>query len=266
MISAFARAGIVLGDQKYEEAAIKATEFVKSQLYKNGKLIRNFRENPSNISAFADDYAFMITALIDLYECFGDVQWLKWAIQLQETMDNLFYDTDNGGYFGVEQGDPNLVIRMKEEYDGAEPSPNSFAVHNLVRLYNITQKDEYQQKVKKTLGSFAKELQKTPMIFPHMVAALDLCFEKLRQIVIVGNPKEPATKEFMKTVNSFYIPNKVVVYADGGEGQNYLCELGVDYVTQHDMKIDVHVTAQVCQNQTCQIAENNAELENLLSK
>lgn len=89
----------------------------------DGRLIRNYREGPSSVLGFADDYAFMIAALLDVYEVNGNVSYLKWAIELQKLMDEHFWDEQNGGYFSTGDEDPTIVVRLKEEYDGAEPSP-----------------------------------------------------------------------------------------------------------------------------------------------
>jgi len=97
--------------------------FIRRELFKDGELIRNYRQGASSIRGFADDYAFLIYALLDLYEATGNVEHFKWAIELQAKMDSLFYDERDGGYYSTTTEDPSLVLRMKEEYDGAEPSP-----------------------------------------------------------------------------------------------------------------------------------------------
>lgn len=134
MVSALAKAYQVFKKPEYLDSALKAMDFIKSALFVDGNLIRSFREGRSNIRGFADDYAFAVTALLDLYETRFDVSHLLWAVQLQEQMDNLFWDASKGGYFGVEKDSPFLVMRMKEDYDGAEPSPvrprNRLPFHN----------------------------------------------------------------------------------------------------------------------------------------
>lgn len=126
MISAFARAYQVTRKPEYIAAARKAIEFVKRELYVDGVLIRNYRHGRSSIRAFADDYAFVITALLDLYEATFEPKWLQWATELQGKMDTLFWDESKGGYFSAEKDDPFHVMRQKEDYDGAEPSPVRF--------------------------------------------------------------------------------------------------------------------------------------------
>ena len=136
MISAFAKGAQVLGDEACLAAATRAAEFVQSELYdtKTGVLYRSWREGRGDIPAFAEDYAALIQGLLDLYEAGFEIRWLQWAEQLQARMDELFWDAAQGGYFNSRADDASIIVRLKEDYDGAEPSPNSLAAMNLVRL------------------------------------------------------------------------------------------------------------------------------------
>src|SRR5438046_36988 len=136
MISAYARAAQVLDDPRYLEIATRAANFLREQLYDSSRkiLYRNYRQGRSDIQGFADDYAFVIQGLIDLYEASFDIEWLKLAIQLQETQDRLFFDEKNGGYFSTSGKDRSVFLRMKDDNDGAEPAASSVAALNLLRL------------------------------------------------------------------------------------------------------------------------------------
>src|SRR5207237_1295228 len=114
MISAYTRAAQVLDEPRYLEAAMRAAKFLRANLYddKSKLLFRNYRESRSDIEAFADDYAFVIQGLLDLYEASFDVEWLKLGVQLQETQDRLFFDEKNGGNFSTFGKDENVVLRM----------------------------------------------------------------------------------------------------------------------------------------------------------
>ncbi|CAI5478454.1 unnamed protein product [Closterium sp. Yama58-4] len=140
MISAFARASRILQSEPatsthyfpddgsppsvYLACAERATSFVRSKLYdrESKRLRRSFRESASEVGGFADDYAFLVASLLDLFEASGDADWLAWAMELQETQDRLFWDEQQGAYFNTAEGDPSLLLRMKEDYDGAEPA------------------------------------------------------------------------------------------------------------------------------------------------
>ena len=135
MISAYARAAQVLDDPRYLEIATRAAKFLWANLYdeKSKLLYRNYREGRSDIEGFADDYAFVIQGLLDLYEASFEVEWLKLATELQETEDRLFFDEKNGGYFSTSGKDQSVFLRMKDDNDGAEPAASSVAALNLLR-------------------------------------------------------------------------------------------------------------------------------------
>eukprot|EP00124_Ichthyophonus_hoferi_P000077 Ihof_evm30s2 gene=Ihof_evmTU30s2 len=143
MISALAKASIVFGEDQYKEAAIKAATFIKDNMTGTSKgkdiskLVRTYRDGSSKIAGFADDYAFLIHGLLDLYEATNDNQWLQWAVTLQQSMDALFWDSNNGGYWGSAES-PDVMFRFKEDYDGSEASPNSVAALNLQRMAALT--------------------------------------------------------------------------------------------------------------------------------
>src|SRR5213595_2346673 len=129
MISAYARAAQILDEPRYLESATRAAKFLRTNLYeeKSKLLFRNYRNGRSDIEGFADDYAFIIQGLLDLYEASFDVEWLKFATQLQETQDGLFIDGKNGGYFSTSGKDKSVFIRMKDDNDSAEPASSSIA-------------------------------------------------------------------------------------------------------------------------------------------
>src|SRR6266496_976234 len=139
MISAFARATQVLDEPRYLEIATRAAKFFRTNLYeeKSKMLYRNYRGGRGDIEGFADDYAFVIRGLLDLYGASFDIEWLKLAAQLQETQDHLFFDEKNGGYFSTSGKDESVFLRMKDDNDGAEPAASSVAALNLFRLSQI---------------------------------------------------------------------------------------------------------------------------------
>ena len=164
MISAYARAAQVLNEPRYLESATRAAKFLRANLYdQSGKvLFRNYREGRSDIEGFADDYAFVIQGLIDLYEASFDVEWLKFAIELQETQDRLFFDEKNGGYFSTSGKDKSVVLRMKDDNDSAEPAASSVAALNLLRLAQFRDDKQLEERGKKTIGAFSATLSSFP--------------------------------------------------------------------------------------------------------
>ena len=250
MISAFARAGQILAEPAYVEAAQKSARFIRQELWKEGTLSRNYRQGASAVKGFCDDYAFLIAGLLDLYEADFDTGWLQWAVELQARQDALFAD-EAGGYFSVAEGDPNILLRMKEDYDGAEPSPNSVAALNLQRLAQITDRPEYRDRATKTLATFAPQLTKAPTSVPQMLCALDASLAKPQQIVIAGPRDSAETRALLREVHAHYVPNRILLLADGATGQKWLAER-LEFLRTVG-PIDGHATAFVCEDFVCQL-------------
>ena len=250
MISAFARAAQVLEEPVYLASAQESAHFIRRELWKDGSLARSYREGAGAVKGFCDDYAFLIAGLLYLYEADFDVAWLQWALELQARQDALFADT-NGGYFSVAEGDPSILLRMKEDYDGAEPSPNSIAALNLLRLGQITGRDEFRERAVKTLAAFAAQMTKAPTSVPQMLCALDASLAKPGQIVIAGRRDAADTRALLREVHAHFMPNKLILLADGGAGQQWLGER-LEFLRTAG-PIDGRAAAFVCEDFVCQL-------------
>ncbi len=251
MISAYARAAQVLDDPRYLEIATRSANFVRTKLYDPSPkiLYRSYREGRSNIEGFADDYAMVIQGLLDLYEASFDVEYLKFAIQLQETQDRLFFDEKNGGYFSNSGRDKSVFVRMKDDNDGAEPAASSVAALNLLRLSQIYDDSKLAERAKKTIDAFATILSQFPSGMPQMLVAVENSLGKPRQIVIAGNKGSPETKVLLKEVHRHFLPNTIVILADASEGQKYLGE-GNEAIRAMSL-VEGKPAAYVCENFTC---------------
>src|SRR5438477_815964 len=253
MISAYARGAQVLDEPRYLEIATRAAKFLRTNLYgeKSKLLYRNYRSGRSDIEGFADDYAFVIQSLLDLYEASFDVEWLKFAVQLQETQDRLFFDEKNGGYFSTSGKDESVFLRMKDDNDGAEASASSVAALNLLRLAQFRDDPAAAgaERARKTIDAFATTLSHFPSAMPQMLTALDYSLSKPRQIVIAGKRDAPETKALLKEVHQHFLPKTVLVLADGAEGQGYIGEK--NEAIRAMSPIDGKPAAYVCENFTC---------------
>jgi uncharacterized protein len=253
MISAFARASQILDEPAYLQAATTAATFLQSRLYdpKSRTLKRSYRQGTGETNGFLSDYAFLVQGLIDLYEASFETRWLAWAMELQKTQDDLFWDPMQGAYFDTTGKDSTILLRMKEDYDGAEPAPNSVAALNLQRLAQMLDSKDWQAKARQTLGAFAGRLKSAPSDMPQMLVALDFHLDKAKQIVIAGNLQHEDVKAMLREVHRQYIPNKVILLADGGEGQRFLSQyLGfLQSVKMHGGK----ATSFICENYVCQL-------------
>src|SRR6266446_5845056 len=251
MISAFARAAQVLDDSRYLEVATRAANFLRSDLYdSSGEILyRNCRGSRSGVEGFADDYAFVVRGLFDLYEASFNVEWLKFATELQAKQDRLFFDEKNGGYFSNSGRDESLFVRMKDDNDGAEPAASSIAALNLLRLSQIYDDPKMAERAKKTIDAFATILLQFPSGMPQMLVAVENSLGKPRQIVIAGKKDSPETKALLKEVHRHFLPNTIVILADANEGQKYLGER--NEAVRAMSLVEGKPAAYVCENFTC---------------
>jgi len=224
MISAFARAAQVLDDASYLETAIRAAEFVTTQLYDEAGqiLFRSYRGGRGGTEGFADDYAFFIEGLIDLYQASFETRWLKFALELQNKMDALFWDEHAGGYFTVTGQDSSILLRLKEENDSAEPAASSVAALNLARLAGIWNDPDLLGRARKTVNAFARQLMHFPSALPQMLVAFDFLETRPRQMVVAGSLADERTRELLREIRKHFLPQAIVLLADGGEDQDFL--------------------------------------------
>ncbi len=266
MISAYARAAQILDEPRYLESATRATKFLRSNLYdeKSRLLFRNYRESRSDIEGFADDYAFVIQGALDLYEASFEVEWLKFAIELQETQDRLFFDEKAGGYFSTSGKDKSVVLRMKDDNDSAEPAASSIAVLNLLRLAQFRDDKKLDERARKTIDGFAPTLSHFASAMPQMLIAVDYSLSKPRQIVIAGKIDNNETKALLAEVRRHFLPRKILILADGGEGQKFFSEK--NEAIRAMSPVDGKPAAYVCENFTCKAPVTDPKaLGNLLS-
>jgi uncharacterized protein YyaL (SSP411 family) len=213
MISAFAKAGAALGEARYLEAATRAAEFVRSRLLCGGDLLRSWRGSPSEIGGFAEDYAFFIQGLLDLYEAGFGLRWIELAADLQKRQDKLFWDEDS--YFSSRAGDPLVPLRMKEDYDGAEPSANSISALNLLRLGRMLHDDSMEENARKILVAYSVQMDRMPSGVPQMLVALDLAMCPPAQSIIAGD--RAAAQPLLGPLAQTFRPHTATIALDSPE-------------------------------------------------
>jgi uncharacterized protein YyaL (SSP411 family) len=256
MISALAKAYQVFGDQIYLEAAEQAARFLKIKMFP-GHLLRSYREGPGGTHGFAEDYGFLIQGLLDLYEADFQIEWLQWAGELQLQMNDLFGDP-RGGYFSTESAAPDILFRMKDDHDGAEPSANSVAASNLVRLGRILDRQELQDAAARIIGCFAEILDRMPVALPQMLSAMEALLAEPIQIVVAPGNDTHVAAHLLGVVRRRFLPHKVVLLADAGAAQAWL---GQRVEATRSMKpVDGEPTAYVCRGFACDLPVTDPEL------
>ncbi len=267
MISAFAEAAQVLDEPKYLRIAKRASEFILTHMIdkEGGILLRRYRDGEARFDGHLEDYAFFIQALIDFYEASFDIQWLKEAVELTEKMISYFYDSGEGGFFDTTGKDTTLLVRTKESTDGAEPSGNSIAILNLLRLAQMTGSRNYAQMAEKSLEYFGERILAIPSAVAQFLIAVDFSMVKPQQIIIAGLADWADTKAMMREIHSHFLPVKILLLADGGAGQEWLSSY-VPFL-KSVTRIDGKATAYICENYACQVPTNSVhELRQQLSQ
>jgi len=210
MISAFAKGGAILDEPKYVAAARAAADFVLAMLRReDGTLLRRFRDGDSAIDGMLDDYTFFAQGLLDLYEATFEFRYLAEAIAVTKKQIELLED-EAGGFFASAHEDATRLMRFKDDYDGAEPSGNSIALSNLLRLHRVTGSEEFEASARKLIGIFHSRLAAAPFGMPQMLAACEFDLAPQREIVIAGTPSGPLAH----LIRAQFDPNRILLHAD----------------------------------------------------
>jgi uncharacterized protein YyaL (SSP411 family) len=256
MLGAFARASVVLGEGKYLAAAEKSLEFIRARLWEppqggagsslpaedahgvahpTGTLFHRWRDGERDNVQLLVSYAFLLSGVIELYEATLEPRHLDFAIALAEAMIAGFYDADNGGFWQSAGGAADLILRVKDDYDGAEPSGNSVATLALLKLGALTGRKDFNEAAEKALLLFANRLKKIPQTMPFMLHVLDFWLHEPKRVVIAGKLGPEKFQELLRAAHSVYEPDKIVLgnagmveaFARGlpskGEAMVYVC-------------------------------------------
>ena len=223
MVSAFARGAFVLGEPRYARLAKEATAFLLTRMLKDGRLLRTYRHgNEPRYNAYLEDYAFLGQGLIDLYEATGDVSYLQHALALHRTLLERYQDKVAGGFFQTSDDHEKLLVREKPDYDGAEPSGNSIAARNMLRLWEYTGDDTWRAATERLLRWSANRMQRGGRAVPAMLGALDHYLDDARQVIVVeasGDTESAAatTAALLDVIRTSYLPNRLLAQAPGPE-------------------------------------------------
>jgi uncharacterized protein YyaL (SSP411 family) len=252
MIAAFARAARALPDRRQAPAwlrtAREAAEFVRTRLWNGATrtLLRRYRDGDASIDAYAEDYACLIWGVLELFQADGDPDWLTWARDLQRRQDELFWDAQDGGWFSTTGHDPSVLLRLKEDYDGAEPSASAVSVLNLLTLAHLAEDADARAKIERTLGRYGARAGRAARVIPMMLAALSTWHAGAMQIVIVGSEEE--RRPLAAAMARRYLPFAIQIPVDAARQ----AALGGELPFVAAMKpIDGRATAYVCRDFAC---------------
>jgi len=258
MIAAFARAARVLparpASATYLRAARRAATFIKDTLWTKagGRLLRRYRDGEAAIDAYAEDYAYLIWGLLELFQADGDPEWLEWALALQAQQDENFWDPAQGGWFSTTGRDLTVLLRLKEDYDGAEPAASSIATLNALTIAHLTGDAESLDRATRTIGRYGPRIGAAARTLPMMMCALSGWHAGYSQVVLVGQDEADGAADrraLERETARHYLPFAVVVPIAPGDRQAALARR-LPFVAAMSPR-DGQATAYVCRELAC---------------
>ncbi len=254
MIAALAKAGRTFNEQDYISEAERAYEFIKEYLMqKDGSLLHRFREGESAINAHADDYAFLVWGLLELYEATFNTDYLQKAIELNRSFIDNFWDPEQGGFYFTAEGSEELLGRKKEVYDGAIPSGNSIALTNLLRIGRITANTDLEKKADELIKLYSSQVTQAPTGFGQFLQGVYFALTESFEIVIAGHRKDETTQKMINSIQAEYIPNKVILL---NEPSDKNITTLAPYTKEQTMSGN-RATAYICRNYSCDAPTND---------
>ena len=253
MISALAEAGAVLERPDYLEAARGAATFVLDELRdEDARLLRSWKDGHGKLNAYLEDHAFLVEALLTLYEASFEPRWFQEARALADTMIARFADDENGGFFETSDDHEKLLARRKDLEDHPIPSGNASAAYGLLRLAALTGEHAYEERGVSVLRLMHELSVKHPQAFGHLLQALDFHLARVKEVALVGDEIRPLER----VVRRAFRPHLVLA---GGERN------GVPLLEGRE-PVDGRAAAYVCEQFSCRAPVTEPEeLERLLS-
>ena len=254
MLTAFAKAFQVTGNEKYANILQTNIKYLKTKLYQNNNLKHIYKSNLAKIDAFIDDYANLIQGLLDSYEAVFDTDYLHWAIELTSYINKKFWDNKDGGYFFTSSEQEKLLIRLKDNHDQSIPSANGVMLMNLLRMSFYTGDNEYQEMAEQILTKYADNFKDNPYAYSSYLNALDFYLRKPKEITILM--KKPDYQDSMlRSIYTHYIPNKIVIGLDNKSDTSLF---NIDIVKGKDSGYH-KTTIYVCSNSSCSPPITNSD-------
>ena len=246
MLSGLAEAIKILPHPSYLEAANRTLDFIFTKMFRGGHLLHTYKSGTAKILGYLDDYAFLAAGLLDLFEATVNRAHLDRALELAEIMLHEFWDEAGGGFFYTGRSHERLIAQSKPIFDGSIPSGNAVATQVLLRLYHYTGKEDYLKRAEMILRAYYNAMENQPFGFAHMLAALDFYIQKPKEVVLVGDKKDPETAELLTKIHSLYLPNMTLQLASPDDSLDKISSL-----LAGKKQFEGKSTVYVCHNFTC---------------
>lgn len=246
-IYALAEAGRTLLNENYVDAAEDAAKFIRSHLWKDGGLLRRYRDSDARFDACLDDYACLIQGLLSLFENDRGAEWLEFAMTLANSLVTEF-KAPHGAFYLTDGKDPNLILRRCEFYDGSEPSGNAVHAENLIRLYQMTGVDEYLHQAEDILRAAKHHIDLYPPGACYQLMALQRYLDHDAPTLIIAlNDQDEHKDEIAKLIAGHFIPHKTVVWKR--ESDEELRDLVP--ISRDKTPINGQTTLYICHQKRC---------------
>jgi len=252
IIESFAEAAAILEREDYREIAEGGARFLLEQVMSGGVLLHVFKDGRAKHAGFLDDYSYVVSALVTLFETTGSLRWLEQAMELADKMIEEFWDAEEGGFFYNGRSGEKLIVRGKDYFDNATPSGNSVAAESLLRLSVLTGNDDYRRKAVNVLRLVRDAVERYPSAFGYALGAMDFQLSTPKEIVIIAGDDDEGARSLEREVWSRYLPNKVVALSTGDDAR--ACEL-VPLLRERSAA-GGHAAAFVCENYSCRLPVN----------
>ena len=246
MLSGLAEAIKISRQPAYLEAANRTVDFIFTKMFRDGRLLHTYKSGTGKILGYLDDYAFLAAGLLDLFEATVNRAHLDRALELAEIMSHEFWDEAGGGFFYTGRSHERLIAQSKPIFDGSIPSGNAVATQVLLRLYHYTGKEDYLKRAEKILRAYYNAMENQPFGFAHMLAALDFYLQKPKEVVLVGDKKDPETAELLTKIHLLYLPNMTLQLASPDDSLEKVSSL-----LAGKKQFEGRPTVYVCHNFTC---------------
>lgn len=263
MIYTLAEAGKAFQNETYLHAAIKAARFIKKNLWLKQELLRRWREGQAMFSASLDEYAFMIRGILSLFEANAGIEWLQWALDMTQRLNERFKEKE-GAYYQTDGSDKNLILRRCQFSDGAEPSGNAVHAENLLKLYQLTQNGDFRLQAEDILKGVKEFLENYPPSYSyHIMNLLRYYDQNAPTLVIALNSKREYVNEIAQNLFVKFTPHKAVIWQSHDVELEELVPMTKDQIAKED-KTTVYICREgVCEQPLNQLTDIVSALEKM---
>jgi uncharacterized protein YyaL (SSP411 family) len=258
MISAFAKGYRISGHEIFLQAAKNCIKFIEERLTMNGELLRTYKGGQAKLKAYLDDYAYFVSALLDVFEVDPCAKHLQLAMQHANYLIEHFWDPKENNFFFTADDHEKLIIRTKNIYDLSLPSGNSIAAHAFLKLYHLTQDKRFLEVSTKIMESLSMMAAENPFGFGQLLNTIYLYIQKPTEITILNTNDSKIYDDLTKK----FVPESILVTISKEE---YLDELKKFHYFLGKKFDKNKTTVYVCKDFTCSLPlYSMSEIEKLL--